>query len=110
MQVKSKSAALAAAVLWGALLTTSVSASTEADQQFSALQGVEAQTLSATEMDGIHGAIITATEQKLLDGLTAAVTTLAGKISVNNPKLGAAILTRWNTVTLPRLRTFLDRT
>lgn len=107
MQVKSKSAALAAAVLCGALLTTSVSASTEADQQFSALQGVEAQTLSATEMDGIHGAVLTTAEAAYIARLDAAVATLVTKI--RNPALAKAVADAW-AVTSAKLTAFLTRT
>ena len=107
MQLKSKSAALAAAALCGALLTTSVSAATEAEQQFSALQGVEAQTLSANEMDAIHGAVLTDAEAAYLARLNTAATALIAKVA--NPELNAKLTAAW-AATLSKLTAFLTRT
>ena len=80
---------------------------TEAEQQFSALQGVEAQTLSATEMDGIHGAVLTTAEAAYIARLDAAVTNLVGKI--RNEKLATAVANAW-TVTKAKLTAFLTAT
>ena len=99
MQLKSKSAALAAAVLCGALLTTSVSASTEADQQFSALQGVEAQALSAAEMDSIQGAALT----------VADIRAALARATAFNTRLQTAVLARFDAVTAPRIQALLDK-
>lgn len=46
---------LATALVCGALVSGSASASEE--QRFSALGGIEAQALSAQEMDAVHGAL-----------------------------------------------------
>jgi hypothetical protein len=95
---------IAAALLCGALVSGSVSANQE--EQFGALGGVEAQSLTAQEMDAIHGAALTAIEAAYLQRLNTSVTAAIAKVA--NPDLRAKLTAAWTT-TLARLTAFLTK-
>jgi hypothetical protein len=95
---------VAGVALCGSLLSAPAFAE---EQPFAAIQGIEAQALSATEMDAIHGAELTLAEKAYLDRLNTAATTLIGK--VQNEALKAKLAAAWAT-TLSKLTAFLDRT
>ncbi len=97
---------VAAALLCGALVSGSVSASQE--EQFGALQGIEAQTLSVQEMDAIHGAVLTPTEATYLAKIDAAMTAVIGKVAVKNPALAEKLTASW-TAALARVTAILTK-
>jgi hypothetical protein len=95
---------VAGVALCGSLLSAPAFAE---EQPFTAIQGVEAQALSATEMDAIHGAILTDAEAAYLARLDAAMDTLIAK--VQNATLQAKLAAAWEA-TLVKLTAFLTRT
>lgn len=95
MKFRLAKSGFAAALLCSALISGGVSAHQETP--FSALEGIEAQALSAQEMDAIHGA---ATATQILTTFRAAIDRLVAA----NPRLAATA-----AVILARFQTTLDR-
>jgi hypothetical protein len=95
---------VAGIALCGSLLSAPAFAE---EQPFTSIQGIEAQALSANEMDAIHGADLTAAEKAYLDRLDAAMDSLIA--GIKSPTLQAKAAAAWQ-VTLDKLTAFLTRT